>query len=77
MIALLEGLKIVAKTQPNAEVQVADGEVLCGMVSLTSPADRKLMEVLDWEVDDGWWKFKCVQRGTREVSWTRQDFHGE
>ena len=58
MIALLEGLKIIAKTQPNAEVMAIDGAVFCGEPVGMDPKDQLLMDAIGWLVDDGVWRLE-------------------
>jgi hypothetical protein len=58
MIALLEGLKIISKTQPNAKVMAMDGAVFCGNVSDTDPKDKQLLDALDWSEESGIWRLE-------------------
>ena len=58
MIALLEGLKIISKSQPNAKVMAVDGSVFCGEAGPVDPKDRQLMDAIGWFEDDGVWRLE-------------------
>ena len=58
MIALLEGLKVIAKTQPSAKVMACDGAVFCGSEEPMAPRDRQLMDAIGWFVDGGTWRLE-------------------